>query len=174
MARVSFVEKGQADPLVEDLYKKIEARGQSIINLYKVLGHTPYIGLNWQRLGNSILRGEELSPKLRELAILRVGSLAKAWYEFSKHSVGGLRAGLTQTQIDAIHDWPGSKEFSDEERAVLAYTDEVARDIKVTDATFALLKERFTEHQIVELTVVIGYYGMVSRFLVALDIDIEE
>lgn len=173
MARVSFVEKGQADPLVEDLYKKIEAKGQQIINLYKVLGHTPYIGLNWQRLGNSLLRGEELSPKLRELAILRVGDLAKAEYEFSKHSVGGLRAGLTQQQIDAIHDWTTSSEFSSEERAVLAYTDEVARDIHVTDETFAAVKERFSEHEIVELTVVIGYYGMVCRFLVALDVDIE-
>ena len=173
MARVSFVEKGQAHPLVEDLYKKIEARGQQIINLYKVLGHTQYIGLNWQRLGNSLLRGEELSPKLRELAILRVGDLAKAEYEFSKHSVGGLRAGLTQQQIDAIHDWAASSEFSSEERAVLAYTDEVARDIQVSDETFAALKEHFSELEIVELTVVIGYYGMVSRFLVALDVDIE-
>ena len=56
---------------------------------------------------------------------------------------------------------------------MLAYTDEVERDIKVKDETFATLRGFFSEHEIVELTVVIGYYGMVCRFLAALDVEME-
>jgi len=174
MARVSFIEKGQGHPMVEDLYRKIETRGQRIINLYKVLGHCPYVGLNWQRLGNSLLKGEELSPRLRELAVLRVGDLAKSEYEVTQHIGIGLRAGLSQEQIDAIPDWENSNLFDDRERAVLAYTDEVERDIKVKDETFTALKSFFNDHTIVELTVAIGYYGMVSRFLVALEVELEQ
>lgn len=173
MARVSFIEKGQAHPMVEDLYKKIEARGQRIINLYKVLGHCPYVGLNWQRLGNSLLKGEELPPRLRELAVLRVGHLAKSQYELTQHTGIGLAAGLTREQVGAIPDWKDSRTFDDEERAVLAYTDEVERDVNVKDETFARLRSFLSEHAIVELTVAIGYYGMVSRFLVALDVELE-
>jgi len=57
---------------------------------------------------------------------------------------------------------------------VLAYTDEVERDIRVRDETFDRLRSFLSEHAIVELTVVIGYYGMVSRFLIALDVELEE
>jgi alkylhydroperoxidase family enzyme len=173
MARVSFVEKGQGHPKVEQIYNSIDSRGQRIINLFKVLGHCPYVGLNWHRLGNSLLKGEELSAKLRELAVLRVGALTGSEYEFKQHSAIGLRTGLTQAQIDALRDWEGSPEFDDEERAVLAYTDEVERDIKVKDETFAALRGFLSEHEVVELTVAIGYYGMVSRFLVALDVELE-
>jgi 4-carboxymuconolactone decarboxylase len=174
MARVSFVEKGQGLPMVEDLYQKMENRGQRLLNLYKVLGHSPYIGLNWHRLGNSILTGEELPPRLREIAILRVGSLTKSDYEFTQHTRIGLSAGLTQGEIEAIHDWPNSPLFDEQERAVLAYVDEVERDIRVSDDTFAALRGFLSEHAIVELTIVIGYYGMVCRFLVALEVELED
>ena len=173
MARVSFIEKGQGHPLVEDLYQKIESKGQRIINLYKVLGHCPYVGLNWQRLGNSLLKGEELPPALRELAVLRVGHLAGSAYEVTQHRRIALTAGLSQEQIDAIPDWQNSPIFNEEQRAILTYTDEVERDIKVKDETFANLRGFLSEHAIVELTVTIGYYGMVSRFLIALDVEIE-
>ena len=174
MARVSFIEKGQGHPIVEDLYQKIETRGQRIINLFKILGHCPYIGLNWQRLGNSLLTGEELPPRLREVAILRVGSLTGSEYEFTQHSRRGLSVGLTREQITAIHDWHNSSLFDEQEQAVLAYTDEVERDIRVRDETFDKLTSFLSEHAVVELTIVIGYYGMVSRFLIALDVELEE
>ena len=173
MARVSFVERGQGHPKVEQIYQNIDSRGQRLINLFKVLGHLPHIGLNWHRLGNSLLMGEELPARLREIAILRVGVLTGSEYEFKQHFAIGLRTGLTQAQINALRDWEGFSEFNDEERAVLAYTDEVERDIKVKDETFATLRGVLGENEVVELTVAIGYYGMVSRFLVALDVELE-
>jgi len=174
MTRVGLVEKGQGSPMVEHFYRKIESQGNVIINLYKVLGHCPNIGLNVERLGSALRKGEKLSPRLRELAVLRVGDLAKSEYEFSKHSDIGLRNGLRKEQIDGVRNWKNSPEFDEEECAVLAYTDEVERDIKVKDETFSRLRGFINERAIVELTVAIGYYGMISRFLVALDIEMEQ
>jgi len=173
MQRVSLVEKEQAHPVVKELYQKNEDQGWPVLNLFKVMGHCPYIGLNFQRLGNSILRGEGLSPKLRELAILRVGDLTQSEYEFTKHTVIGLQTGVTQKQIDNISNWASSSGFSPDELAVLAYTDEVAQSVKVRDETFAGLRSFLSEREIVELTAVIGYYGMVCRILVALQVELE-
>lgn len=173
MARVSYVEKDQADPKVRELYQSIENHGNQIINLFKVMGHCPYIGLNFQRLGNAIRHGEELPATLRELAILRVGDLNKAEYEFKQHVRIGLETGVRRRQIDEIAEWQASGEFDDRERAVLRYTDEVTRDVAVTDDTFAKLKAFFSDHAIVELTTAIGYYAMVCRVLVALQVDLE-
>jgi len=173
MARVAYVEKDQADPKVRDLYHKIEDHGDKLLNLFKVMGHCPYIGLNFQRVGNSILHGEELPGNLRELAILMVGHINGSAYEFTQHVRIGLENGVRQEQIDQIGTWQNSEEFDDRERAVLQYTDEVTRHIGAGDATFASLKAFFSDHAIVELTAVIGYYAMVCRILVALHVDLE-
>jgi alkylhydroperoxidase family enzyme len=173
MTRVTLVEKEQAHPMVKELYSKNEAISGRIINLWKVMGHCPYIGLNFQRLGNSILKGEGLPPKLRELAILRVGSLAQSEYEFKQHTAIALQCGVGQKQIDEIVDWAASEQFDERERAVLAYTDAVARDIRVRDETFARLRTFLNEEETIELTAVIGYYGMACRILVALEVDLE-
>jgi AhpD family alkylhydroperoxidase len=124
-------------------------------------------------LGNSILKGEELSPKLRELAILRVGFLANCRYEFTQHTPIALRAGLRKKQIDELGQWKLSKEFTDEEKAVLAYTDEVAVIVQVKDETFNELRRFLSEHSTVELTTTIAYYGMACRILEALQVDME-
>ena len=173
MTRVTLVEKEQAHPMVKELYSKNEAKSGRVINLWKVMGHCPYIGLNFQRLGNSILKGEGLAPKLRELAILRVGSLAQSEYEFKQHTAIALQNGVGQKQIVEIVDWAASEQFDERERAVLAYTDAVARDIRVRDETFARLLTFLNEEEIVELTAVIGYYGMACRILVALEVELE-
>lgn len=173
MARVSLVEKEQADPIMKDVYQRMEDQNMPVLNLFKVLAHCPYIGRNWMRLGNSILRAEDLSPKLRQLAILRVGYLAQSEYEFTKHSAVSLGVGVRREEIDAISDWAASPEFNDEERAVLGYTDEVAQKVKVEDDTFAKLRAFLDEPAIVKLTTTIGYYGMVCRVLVALQVELE-
>jgi len=173
MARVRLIGKEQADPIMKEVYQGMEDQNLPVLNLFKVLAHCPHIGRNWMRLGNSILREEDLSPKLRQLAILRVGHLARSEYEFTKHTAVGLRLGVTKEQIDAISDWATSTAFNDEERAVLGYTDEVAQKVKVDDDTFARLRAFLDEPAIVKLTTTIGYYGMVCRVLVALQVELE-
>ena len=173
MARVRLLEKQDADPMVKGIYQKIEDNGGEVINLLKALAHSPKICRDWNRMGITLLLKGDLSPKLRELAILRVGVLAKANYEWTKHVPMALAAGANHEQIDALSDWMDSNEFNEQERAVLRYTDEVSQDIRASDDTFSKIREFLTEQEIIELTVTIGYYGMVCRTLEALQIELE-
>jgi len=173
MARVKLVDKEQADPVIKEMFQKLEDRKVPVLNLFKAVGNCPKIGRNFVRLGNSILNPELLDPKLRELAILRVGNLLRSEYEFTKHVTIGRDVGVTDDQIDELSNWASSKRFTDIERAVLQYTDEVTLQVQVSDSTFANLKRFFDDQAIVKLTAAIGYYGMVSRILVALQIELE-
>jgi alkylhydroperoxidase family enzyme len=173
MARVKLVEKEQADAMIKEMFQKLEDRKVPVLNLFKAVGNSPKVGRNFVRLGNSILNPELLDPKLRELAILRVGNLLRSEYEFTKHVTIGRDAGVTRDQINELSNWASSKKFSDIERAVLQYTDEVTLNVKVSDSTFANMKRFFDDPAIVKLTATIGYYGMVSRVLVALQIELE-
>ena len=174
MARVRLIEKEQASPEVKEIFQKIEDNGARILNLYKVAAHSPKVFLNLTRLGNSIIGRMELNPRLREIAILRVASLAGSEYEWTQHVPVALQVGISQKQLDAISDWKNSSEFNDEERAVLQYTDEVAQKVRVTDQTFNRLKSFLNEQLIVELTITIGYYGMLARLLVPLQVEVDE
>ncbi len=173
MARVKLIEKEQADPIFKEMFQKLEDGKFPVINLFKAMANSPKVGRNFIRLGNAILNAEILDPKLRELAILRVGNLLQSEYEFTKHVVIGKGTGVTMDQINDLSKWGSSKKFSDIERAVLQYTDEVTLNVKVGDGTFANLKRFFDDAAIVKLTATIGYYGMVSRVLVALQIELE-
>jgi len=173
MARVKLVEKEQADPIIKEMFQKLEDGNNQVLNLFKAVGNSPRVGRNFVRLGNAVLRPEIVDPKLRELAILRVGNLLQSEYEFTKHVVVGKATGVTQDQIDELSKWQSSKKFTEIERAVLQYTDEVTLNVKVSDGTFADLKRFFDDPAIVKLTATIGYYGMVCRILVALQIELE-
>lgn len=173
MARVAILEKDQVSAALKDRFEKIEAAGRPVLNIFKVMAQCPKVGMDCLRLGNSILTKGSLDPQLRELAILRVGALAKANYEWTQHVRVGLRVGLPQEKIDAIPDWQPATLFHENERAVLQYTDEVARDIRSSDQTFGALKAFLNEEQIVELTITIGYYGMICRVLESLEVELE-
>ena len=173
MSRVQLVQKDKAPPKVKAIYDKVEKRGAMIFNLYKVLAHSPGILRNFMRMGNALLTETELSPKLRELAILRVATLAGSEYEWAQHYRIALGAGVSQEQAEALSHWRDSKIFSDEECAVLQYTDEVAQNIAVHNETFKALQEHLNERGIVELTASIGYWGMAARLLVPLQIEID-
>ena len=64
--------------------------------------------------------------------------------------------------------------FDETDRAVLAYTDAMTKEIHVSDAVFAALKPHFDERELVELSATIGGYNLVSRFLEATGVPPEQ
>ncbi|MBT9136723.1 MAG: hypothetical protein DDT34_01805 [Firmicutes bacterium] len=174
MARVKLVEKDQAPPEVEELFQRIEAKGAKIINLYRAIALSPPMISSLLKLGNCLLNRAELSPKLRELAILRIAKLSGSEYEWTQHVPIAREVGVSRQQIDDVHQWEDSANFNHEERAALQYTDEVALSVKATDGTFEALRKHLSERSIVELTMSIGYWGMIARVLVPLEIELEE
>ena len=174
MARVSLLDKEQASPEFRERFQKMEEGGHRVLNLFKVMAHSPQVGRRFLGLGNAILFKGVVPPTLRELAILRVGHINQANYEWTQHVPIALRVGVRQAQIDALPEWETSGEFDETEQAILRYTDEETLNIRVRDETFAAVRAILTEEGVVELTTTIGYYGMVCRILEALQVELEQ
>ncbi len=173
MARVPYAEEN-GSPEMKALAEKIRSeRGGRMLNLYKMLLNSPPVADGWRQLFTAIRQKCELAGGYRELAILRVAIINGAEYEYRAHVPFALKEGVTQAQIDALDKWRDSGLFSDAQRAVLAYTDAMTRDIHVADAVFNALRPHFDQRQLVELTATIAGYNLVSRFLEALAIDPE-
>jgi len=84
------------------------------------------------------------------------------------------RLGLTDALIAAVREGPGAPAFDDPQREVMAFTDDVVDNVRASDTTFEPLKRRLGYKALQELTLTVGYYMMVSRFLETFDVDIEE
>ena len=174
MARVRLIQPEECPDQPALIERIRKGRRGNVINVYKVLMHTPDIAAVWLDLVNAVRWKTDLDGRLREIVIVRVGYLNKCAYVVKQHvPVISTPEGLPQEEADTLADWRGSKFFSKRERAALAYTDAVTRDIDVPDPVFAALRDHFDERQIVELTVLIGCYNMHTRLGQALQIDPE-
>jgi AhpD family alkylhydroperoxidase len=172
MARVPLIDPDQNPELAPIVERLRAGRRGTVINVYKLLLHTPAIAEVWFDLINAVRWKVDLDGRLREIVIIRVGYLNRCSYVVKQHvPLHALAEGLTQEECDALADWRASRHFSERERAVLAFTDASTRDIDVPDAVFDELRKHFNERQLVELSVLVGTYNMHTRMCQALKID---
>jgi alkylhydroperoxidase family enzyme len=76
-----------------------------------------------------------------------------------------VKAGIPETKLAALADWEASPEFSERERAALAFATAIVRDdLEVTDACWAGVREHFSEPEVVELVFAVGYQTFASKF----------
>ena len=174
MARVTLIDEQNA---VEhsDLIRKIKgARGGRLINIYRLMMHSPSLANAWFELNQAVRYGTEIDGQNREITVIRVAVLNNVEYVLRAHGPAyALKEGLTPAQVEALADWRPSDLFSGKQRALLAYTDAITREIDVPNAVFDELRSHFSERQTVELTLLIGAYNMLTRFLKALKVDPE-
>ena len=174
MARVPLVEERDHPELAESIAKIKGARGGRLINIYRLMLHSPALANAWFDLNQAVRYGTEIDGQSRELAVIRVAVVNDVEYVHRAHGPAyALKEGLTPEQVAAVGNWQASNLFSDRQRALLAYTDAMTREIDVADAVFAEVRKYFTERQTVELTMLIGAYNMLTRFLKALKVDPE-
>ena len=168
MARIAYADLNnpEAKPLVD----RIVAERGAVLHLYQMLLHSPPIASGWLNYLTAIRQQSTLPGGLRELVIMRIAVLNGAPYEAEQHAPIALREAISQTQLDDLDSWQQSKSYDATQRAVLAYTDAMTKEIHVSPEVFAAVKAVLTERLLVELTATVGAYNMVSRFLEALQI----
>lgn len=157
-----------------DLVAHVKAqRGGRFLALYRLLAHSPKVAEVWLQFFTVVRQQCDLDARYRELAIMAIARLNGARYEFDQHVPFALKAGLTQTQLDQIDGWRASMAFGETDRAVLAYTEAMTRNVKVPDDIFAAVRSQFDDKTLLELTVTVAGYNMVSRVLEAMEVHQE-
>jgi alkylhydroperoxidase family enzyme len=168
MARVPYLELSDLAPEDQDLLKRP-------ITLHKALVNSPKAARAFAGLGNYIRYGSKLDPRLRELAILQVGWLARSPYEWSHHVKLGLDFGVTEDDVRALIDDTAGKPTSLDTltKTILKSAREITEDGAMADTTFAALQKELGNEQVVDLTLTISFYNAVVRVLATLQIDVE-
>lgn len=145
-----------------------------ILNIFRTLAHHPALFRRWTVFGNHVLFKSTLGARERELAILRIGWLCQAEYEWGQHVVIGLRDGLTKEEIERVKAGPTAEGWSELDHAVLTATDELHEDAFITDETWAVLCKHYSSQQIMDLVFAVGQYNLVSMALNTLGVQLDE
>jgi len=173
MPRIPYA--AENDPRIADLVASIKARrGGRLINLDRMLLHSPPYAEGWNTMLGQVRRKLELDPQIRELAICTVAKITGARYEWVQHAPEYLKAGGAQEKLDLLANVEaaaGNARLTDRERAAVQLATEMTRVVKVSDPTLERARALFGERQLVELVGTIATYNMVARFLEALGID---
>lgn len=177
MPRIPYVAADIAEPAA--LVAAIRARrGGELLHLDRMLLHSPPFAAGWNDFLGKV-RGElALAPRLMELAICVVAVLNGADYEFSHHEPLYAAAGAGREQLEALRGLGNAaadlSAFEPVEQRVIALTRELTRDAEITEPTFNAARQCLADdRQLVELVGVVAAYNMVSRLLVAFDIEPE-
>jgi alkylhydroperoxidase family enzyme len=168
MARIDYCDTSKSNERTREILGK-----NRNANIFRMMAHSPGHLEQYCRLGAAIRYKGELDPVVRELAITRTGLLCEAPYEVVAHKRIGRNAGVTDEQNAALDDWQTATCFDDLQRAALAFTDEIVRLRRPSDATFNAVAAKLSPAALVELQLAVGFYIMTSKFLEGFDIDMQ-
>jgi alkylhydroperoxidase family enzyme len=158
---------------INELQTKIGHEG-TVFNILKTLVRYPDLLKAWVGFANHIMFNSSLSPRQREMAILRIGWLCQSGYEFGQHILMAQEAGLNDDEIKAVTNGAGDSCWSAGEKYLLKATDELHDDAFVSDATFAELQKHFDEKQILDIVFTVGQYNMVSMALNTAGVQLDD
>lgn len=144
------------------------------LNIFRMLPHAAPLMRGFLQLGSAVLTKAALDARLRELAILRVAERSQVRYEWQQHVPIALSVGATNEELAALErgdvDVPC---FGERERALLAFTDELVAGARASDSALAAMRAHFSDSEVCEAILSIGFYMMVARFLETTGVELE-
>ncbi len=176
MTRIPYANLDESPQKVRDFFDKMRTNtdGAEIMNIFKMATHSDASIREFIRLGTRLLMKARLDARFRELAILRIAQMIGARYEWAQHVPIAVGKGVTREQIKELDTWRESSLFDERDQIALKYTEEVVRDSRPQDDTFEAASKFLDHTSLVELTLSIGYWSMVGKFLKTFQVDVEE
>jgi 4-carboxymuconolactone decarboxylase len=117
-------------------------------------------------------RESTLAPHVQELAMLVTARELDCQYIWNAHAASGKKAGLSAELVEALRENEPLASLKPEEAAVITYGQEFFRTHRVSRGTFQAAQEQFGVQGLAELTMLMGFYGILAFHLNAFDVDL--
>ncbi|PXW24820.1 carboxymuconolactone decarboxylase family protein [Paraburkholderia caballeronis] len=133
--------------------------------------HRPGLAAPAQELGAYCRYGSSLDARLSELAIITLGSLWDAGYEWSAHKPLALAAGVAPEVVDAIGRKETPRFEREDEQLVYDFVTALSVGRDVTEPLFRRVLEGLGRDGLIDLTGIVGYYTFISMTIKVFDIQ---
>jgi len=144
------------------------------LNISRMLAGSPSMFQPLTRVFSAYLSDGVLTDRMREIVILRTGHLCNSEYEVVNHNRVARLIGMSEEQIQALKPGGDASQFTTEEQTVLTFVDDVVTEGGATQASFDAVAAFMSPAEMLELTVIVGVYTMVSQVCATFGIEPEE
>ncbi len=145
------------------------------LNVLGTLARYPALAQAFHTFNGHILFGTSLSPRQRELLVLRVAAVRQATYEWRQHVVLAGDAGITADEVEpAGRSAPRSQGWSPLDAALVRAVDELLAEARVADATWAALAAELDVEQLMDLVFTVGAYDVLAMALRSFGVPLDD
>lgn len=171
--RINPLPESNWDEETRELMESLKRDGQ-VYNIFATLARHPQLLKRWLVFGGHVLSKSTLPAREREIAILRMGWLCRAEYEWGHHVAIGKQAGLSNDDISRIAEGPEAAGLDPFEATLLRAVDELHANTFIGDSTWKALADRYNTQQVLDLLFAAGQYKLVSMVLNSVGVQLEE
>lgn len=168
--RLAPLHESDWDPQLESILGGLG----TVLNVHRVMAHHPDLLAAWTPLRNHVVKNGTLSPRDRELIILRLSYRAGVAYEWHHHLARASQVGISEVEAQAVRTGPAAGWADEKEALLLAATDELFDERAIGDAAWTELTRFFTIPQILDLIVTVGLYTTLAMFINTTGVQIEK
>jgi alkylhydroperoxidase family enzyme len=144
------------------------------LNILGTLAHHPDLAQAFHAFNGHVLFATTLTPRQRELLVLRVAGRRGADYEWAQHVVQATDAGMTADEIVRVLDDPDTGGWSPLERALLHAADELVDEARIADATWEALAAELGHRQIMDVIFTVGAYDVLAMLIRSFGIPLDD
>ena len=144
------------------------------LNALGTLARHPELTRAFHTFTGHILFTSTLTPRQRELLVLRVAAKRQAAYEWEQHAVLAGDAGIDPAEVARIAEGAEAPGWSVLEQAMLRAVDELIDDALVTDATWQALGHELGDQQLMDLVFTVGAYDALAMAFRSFGVEIDD
>jgi len=145
-----------------------------VFNVMRTFARSPKLLNSWMGLATHIMGTSSISPRHREILILRVGWLTGSEYEWGQHLLMSLPAGLDEKDHRRIAEGAEADGWDAFEAQLVRAADELHRDSMIGDETWTALAKEYSEEQILDAIFTVGNYAMLALALNSVGVQREK
>jgi alkylhydroperoxidase family enzyme len=144
------------------------------LNALGTLARHPALTRAYHTFNGHVLFASTLSPRERELLVLRVAAVRDAAYEWEQHAVLAGDAGLAADEVTRIAAGPEAPGWSALDQAMLRAVDELMSDAMETDETWDVLATALDDQQLMDLVFTVGAYDLLAMAFRSFGVELDE
>ena len=144
------------------------------LNVLGTLAQHPALTTAFHTFNGHVLFATTLTPRQRELLVLRVANVRQCDYEWAQHVVLASDAGISPAEVEQITEGPDAPGWTSLEAALVRAVDELLADAHIADPTWQVLASVFEVEQLLDVIFTVGAYDLLAMALRSAGIPLDD
>lgn len=173
-SRIEPMNREDAVPEVERLYGLMDAMGNPPPNMHLTFGKHSELYAKWLPFATHIMPASSLTPRDRQILILRCAFNWRCGYAWAQHARISKRIGaLGEDEIAAL-DSSNSFAWDAKDAVLIGACDDCARSMQIGERAWTSLARYYSEKELLDIVFTIGQYALISIALRSLKVRLDE